>query len=372
MKQFILFISMVLFACRLMAQDPAYPASPPTSQNIIKAEYFIDVDPGFGNGVNIPFTTGIDINNLSVSVNTTGLSNGVHLLWIRTRNNEGNWSVTIVRDFIVDFDAPYLTIPPAPQNIVRAEYFIDTDPGIGNGVSISFGAAVNITNLVAGINTTGIGNGIHRLYIRTRNNEGAWAITNNKDFLVDSDPAYPSAPAAPQNITQAEYFINTDPGIGNGTGISITPAVDISNLVVGINTSALTPATTNRLYLRTRNNEGSWSITNIGTFVVDIVSDPVYPSPPPAPQNIVQAEYFLNTDPGIGNGTAITITPALDINNLVTSINTSALTPSTTNRLYLRTKNNEGKWSITNIATFVVDIVRILHRPNILLIQTPA
>ncbi|MBX9784135.1 MAG: T9SS type A sorting domain-containing protein [Chitinophagaceae bacterium] len=438
MKQFILFISMVLFACGLMAQDPAYPASPPAPQNIMKAEYFFDVDPGIGNGTNIPVTAATDINNLSVAVNTTGLSNGFHRLFVRTRNNEGSWSIALASDFIVDFNPAYptVTIPlnlvraeyfidtdpgtgngtaiiitpavditnliaginttglsngihrlyirsrnnegswsitnqkdflvdsdpayptiPAPQNIIRAEYFIDTDPGVGNGTSVTITPAVDITNLIAGINTTGLSNGIHRLYIRSRNNEGSWSITSNKDFIVDSDPAYPSTPSTPQNVIQAEYFINTDPGIGNGTPITITPAVDINNLVTAINTSALTPGTTNRLYLRTRNNEGSWSITNIATFVVDIVSDPVYPAAPPAPQNVVRAEYFINADPGIGNGTPITITPAVDINNLALSVNTSALSPGTTNRLYLRSRNNEGSWSITNIATFVVDIV---------------
>jgi Secretion system C-terminal sorting domain len=354
MKQFVLFISMVLFACTALAQDPAYPASPPAPQNIIKAEYFFDADPGFGNGTDIPVTAATTINNLVASVNTTGLSNGIHRLFIRTRNNEGSWSMVTSSDFLVDFDPLYPTAPAAPQNIIRAEYFFDTDPGIGNGTAISITPAADINNLVASITTTGLTNGIHRLYIRTRNNEGAWAITSSRDFLVDTDPVYPAPPAAPQNITQAEYFLNTDPGIGSGTAISITPAVDINNLVAGINTTGLSSGIY-RLYIRTRNNEGAWAITNSRDFLVDI--DPAYPTPPASPQNITQAEYFLNTDPGIGNGTAISITPAVDINNLVASINSSALTPGTTNRLYLRTRNNEGNWSITNIATFVVDIV---------------
>ena len=39
------------------------------------------------------------------------------------------------------------------------------------------------------------------------------------------------------------------------------------------------------------------------------IVNPVYPSTPSAPTNIVAAEYFFDTDPGFGSGTNISITP---------------------------------------------------------------
>ena len=33
-----------------------------------------------------------------------------------------------------------------------------------------------------------------------------------------------------QNITQAEYFINTDPGVGNGIPVTVNPAAPHSSL----------------------------------------------------------------------------------------------------------------------------------------------
>lgn len=60
------------------AQDPAYPAAPPVPQNLISAEYFYDTDPGFGAGTAITIVAGVNISNVAVSANTTGLSNGVH------------------------------------------------------------------------------------------------------------------------------------------------------------------------------------------------------------------------------------------------------------------------------------------------------
>src|SRR5690606_37842954 len=143
-----------------------------------------------------------------------------HRLYVRTKSNEGRWSITNIGNFVVDTDPPYPVAPVAPQNIIAAEYFIDTDPGIGNGQSITLSAGVDLANISAPVNTTGLSNGIHRVYIRTKSNEGRWSLTNVQNFTVDIDPAYPAAPATAQNIIAGEYFIDTDPGLGAGTPIT--------------------------------------------------------------------------------------------------------------------------------------------------------
>ena len=335
--------------------DPVYTGLV-SAQNIIAAEYFIDTDPGFGNATPIPVTAGLDLNNIPALVSTTGLSNGVHRLCIRSKNNEGHWAVSAIKEFIINFDFNYPASPSIPQNITGAEYFIDTDPGFGNATTITITAALDINNVAALINTTGLSNGTHRLYLRTKNNEGYWSGTQVKEFITDADPGYPVTSPAPQNIIAAEYFINTDPGAGNGTAIAVAAALDISNIAAAVNTSALTPATTNQLFLRIKNNEGFWSITNVKEFVVTITGDPAYPPSPVAAQNITAAEYFINTDPGFGNATVIPVTAALDINNTAVAVNTGSLTPATTNQLFLRTKNNEGFWSVISVKQFTVDI----------------
>lgn len=351
MKKYLLFL--ILFVCTVAgyAQDPAYPAAPAAPQNIVGAEYFIDEDPGIGNATAISVTTGVNITISATSINTAGLANGVHRVGLRTRNAGGVWSITEFKAFVVDFDPAYPATPSSAQNIIAAEYFIDADPGIGNGQPISVSAAVNVTNATAAINTTGLTNGVHRLYIRTKSNEGRWSITNIDDFIVDTDPPYPAAPVAAQNIIAAEYFVDTDPGIGNGDAISISPGTNITDVAASVNTAGLTNGV-HRLYLRTKNNEGAWSITNVRDFNVD--SDPAYPNAPTSPQNIIAAEYFVDTDPGVGNAQAISISAGLDIANTAATINTAGLSNGI-HRLYVRTKSNEGLWSLTNISDFNVD-----------------
>jgi len=356
MKKTILAILFILGLVNSYAQDdPVYPPAPASPQNITAAEYFIDTDPGIGNASSISISAGIDLSNIAATINTTGLSNGIHRVFIRTRNAEGRWSMAFAGEFVYDANPGYPAVTVA-QNITAAEYFVDTDPGFGNGTAISITPGVDVNNIAAIINTSALSNGFHLLFIRTRNAEGRWSIVAVRDFVVDSNPAYPTPPATPQNIVVAEYFINTDPGIGNGISITITPGTDLNNIAATINTSALPVSSTNNLFIRTRNAEGRWSVAHYATFVVNIANDPAYPPSPAVAQNIVAAEYFINNDPGIGNATSISVTPGVDINNIAATINTTGLPVASTNQLFIRTRNNEGRWSVTNVSTFVVDI----------------
>jgi len=259
----ILTMLLLLMTVLAKAQDPDYPATPPTPSDIVTAEYFIDTDPGFGNGIALITGNGIDLAGILASVNTTSLSNGVHRLGLRSRNSKGSWSHTLIEEFLVNFDPAYPSSPAAASNIVTAEYFIDTDPGFGNGIPLTTGTGQNLADTMASLNTTGLANGTHTLGIRSKNNDGSWSHTNIQDFLVDDDFAYPPSPAAPGNITHAEYFFDTDPGFGNGTGIIITPGVDLNNINFTANTSSL-PDGPHTLFIRSFDD---WSITNYVSFL---------------------------------------------------------------------------------------------------------
>lgn len=159
-------------------------------------------------------------------------------------------------------DPNYPPAPPALNNIVAAEYFIDTDPGMGNGTAISITPGQNIPNININANTTGLSNSTHYLVIRSKNSDGVWSLSNIHPFLVNTDYSYPPAPATPCNITYAEYFFDTDPGFGNGTIIPITPGVDLNNVSFSANTSALSDGV-HTMFIRSFDD---WSITNFVSF----------------------------------------------------------------------------------------------------------
>ena len=100
------------------------------------------------------------------------------------------------------------------SQIVEAEYFIDTDPGVGNGTSISMSGEVIDSDFA--IPTTSLSEGIHKLYVRTLGIDGNWSLYANEVFYIN--PVQVNS----ANITSAEYFVDTDPGVGNGTALALT------------------------------------------------------------------------------------------------------------------------------------------------------
>ena len=83
-----LFRSLTLFTCLSFMLINA------AAQTIDSVEYFINTDPGFGNGTGIATTNAADINDITLNINTTSLSNGFNNLYVRSRSSNGHWSLT--------------------------------------------------------------------------------------------------------------------------------------------------------------------------------------------------------------------------------------------------------------------------------------
>src|ERR1043166_4595146 len=129
------------------------------AQNITNAEYFVDTDPGVGNGITVSVGTPNTTVNFTVSVPTGSYSQGFHFLGIRVKDANGRWSLYDKRGFYVTSSAPN------SANITAAEYFFDTDPGVGNGTAVSVGASGATVNFTASIPTS-LSAGFHFVAIR--------------------------------------------------------------------------------------------------------------------------------------------------------------------------------------------------------------
>ena len=302
---------------------------------ISKAEYFIDADPGLGNGVSITNITTADSISKTLSINTTGLTPGMHRLYIRARNTAGVWSITDSRSFVVT------TVATSVSQINKAEYFIDNDPGVGNGISISGITAADSISKNLSINVSSLSIGLHRLYIRVRNTSGNWSIADSRTFNVTQS----SSVAVPQ-ITKAEYFSDTDPGVGNATAITgIIPADSISkNLTINVNTLSVGM---HRVYIRVRNANGNWSIADSRAF--NVVSNSLSSA---NKRRIKKAEYYFDTDPGVGNGVSINTgayADSISISNLQIPVSSLSLG---THTVFVRAMDSTGVWSIAQGVLF--------------------
>jgi hypothetical protein len=204
MKKLCVFLVVIIAATGLCAQT------------LVRAEYFVDTDPGPGNGIGVS----VDAINTIQQFITPGLfSEGVHLVGIRTQSNNGFWSVTNFRSFIVD--EPDNGIQTTHE-IISAEYFIDTDPGPGNGIElpIDTGFSINETLL-----TDMVSLGVHRIGLRTQSSNGIWSIPNFRSFIVQLNE---EGVTESYEIVAAEYFTDIDPGPGLGIPIPISPSDSIS------------------------------------------------------------------------------------------------------------------------------------------------
>lgn len=145
------------------------------AQNITQVEYFIDNDPGFGNGVQVNFPPSPNI-ELNFNINLDLVSDGYHILYIRSRDSNGRWSLNYSQSFLkVANTSPLI-------NIIRLEYFIDFDPGYENAAQIFFTPDTTIsTNYIADL--TSVSEGYHIFYVRARDANGRWSLNHSQPFF---------------------------------------------------------------------------------------------------------------------------------------------------------------------------------------------
>ncbi len=311
--------------------------------NIVSGEYFYDSDPGYGNGNAITINTpASNISSLLVNANTSNISNGMHTLFIRTKDANGKWSMT--NSLVFAKYQPVQGNPNALTNINKMEYFYDTDPGYGNGTNIPVTASTNINSMLVNVNVASLSGGFHTLYIRSRDSMGKWSMTNSLVF-AKYQPVQGN-PNSISNINKMEYFYDTDPGYGNGTNIPVTASTNINGMLVNVNVASLSGGF-HTLYIRSRDSLGKWSMTNSLVFAK---YQPVQGNPNSI-SNINKMEYFYDTDPGYGNGTNIPVTASTNINGMLVNVNVASLTGGL-HTLYIRSRDSMGKWSMTNSLTF--------------------
>ncbi|MCU0395839.1 MAG: T9SS type A sorting domain-containing protein, partial [Chitinophagaceae bacterium] len=225
------------------------------------------------------------------------------------------------------------------QGMVDAEYFFDQDPGAGKGtpVSITPGNTVNL-QLTAAVNA--LSPGFHTLAIRFRNSEGRWSLLQYRSLYIMG------APADMPGLQAAEYFIDQDPGPGKGVALASLPSGSSSAMMATIPTESLAPGF-HVLAIRVKDASGNWSHFASRTFYLSALSNTIH--------QIVAAEYFVDTDPGVGKATVIQVPSP--VNPL--SGNFACATPQGLSAgqhfLYIRVKDDQERWSNWSLDTFMVD-----------------
>ncbi len=160
------------------------------------AEAFFDTDPGVGNGIPIEISAAGVMNELAFEV--PDVSRGFHRFNLRCFSG-GTWSVPTAR-----------TLRLGSALIDGAEAFFDTDPGEGNGIPVEVTVGADVTAYDSSVSVLAAGQGFHHLYLRFRGG-GVWSFPKYQSMRIG-----PGVSGGENHITGGEFFIDSDPGTGNG------------------------------------------------------------------------------------------------------------------------------------------------------------
>jgi len=247
------------------------------AQRVANAEYYWDTDPGTGlaspmNAVDGAYDTVLE----TIFMETTNLpSLGAHTLGIRVKDLQNNWGPTFTTVVVVE---PSLVTAPEIK-ITQAEYYWDTDPGQGSATPmIAFDGDFNAALEAIALETTTLPDvGVHTLHVRARDELGAWSAP----FSVVVDVMGGSVTFPEIRVAAAEYYVNEDPGPGNGTPM-LAVDNDFSAALEAVRGGAIPVpviAGVNVLWLRAKDVNNAWGppfgvVVNIDTTITGTVAVP--------------------------------------------------------------------------------------------------
>ena len=156
----------------------------------------------------------------------------------------------------------------AQDLISEAEYYIGSDPGEGNGISLStvdgtFDSGTEDLNIQ--IDSDILGLGVHRIFVRFKDDAGYWGQSKAVTVTVSNTQVG-------NYVTEAEYFIDSDPGVGHGLQIqSVDGHFDesVEELIANIEFDTDVSIGQHSISVRGKSSNGTWG--QIQSTTIEIV-----------------------------------------------------------------------------------------------------
>lgn len=289
-----------------------------------RMEYFLDSDPGYGKAHTI---IGLTEGANALTFDLGDVPAGAHVLYVRSQDDAGRWSTTMSRPLYIE----------QLQDIVYVEYFIDSDPGVGQATPVTLPDVDYKAHLDfdVAVNTSDLELGIHELSVRACDALGQWATVMTRQFeVVEGGGTEPVV--TPGDLARMEYFFDHDPGYGQG--------FPLQRASTGENTYIVSFGTVepgvHLFCLRAQGEDGRWSA--VLSRPLSVVS----------PMGVSTIEYFFDDDPGEGQAIPVAVP-----NDLTEAFAFEAATdglPIGEHRFCVRVKDLDGLWTLVNSEPFTV------------------
>ncbi|WP_194976510.1 HYR domain-containing protein, partial [Aquiflexum lacus] len=302
---------------------------------ITAAEYFLDADPGVGSGKSFPVPASANP-SVQTQVSLQGLALGFHTLSVRFKDSNDFWSVARTRVFLIESPVDSEEV----STVVSMEYFINTDPGPGNGTKTNITPGAE-ASLAIPVSLSGFPEGFHNIAVRFQDQSGKWSTARSRIFFIQN--SITDSPLLP--ITAAEYFIDNDPGPGLGKSLSVNQGPN-PQVLGNISLTDIQPGFHN-IGVRFKSQDNIWGLARSSVFYVN---DENFGKP----TMVDYVEYFFDgDDPGEGNATSITLdqpASAISVEALIAVADLSQGTHSIT----VRIRDTQGIWSPVVSKEFIV------------------
>ena len=173
------FTAAILTLSLVLVSRPSVQAQIAESRpDIVQIEYFVDADPGRGLGKQVDVSAGPE-QDLNFTAALGDIDAGFHILYVRVKDETGNWSLTQAQPFVRE----RTRLDETPR-ITALEYFVDEDPGPGNGTEVTLEEDVDLDqHFSVGLGDTDAG--FHILYVRIQDEFGNWSLTQAQPFVQE-------------------------------------------------------------------------------------------------------------------------------------------------------------------------------------------
>jgi hypothetical protein len=145
---------------------------------VVKAgEYFFDVDPGYGKADKIIISDEDTVTLQNFTAAVSNLKAGFHKLYVRVKDDENCWSITLRKNTeVIKTDEPV--------KIIAAEYFFNNDPGFKKATKKTFSKTSADSTFKFNIAYNKIPSDADTLFIRAEDSLGNWSLTKIALFNV--------------------------------------------------------------------------------------------------------------------------------------------------------------------------------------------
>ena len=259
---------------------------------------------------------------ISFTVDTRGLSEGLHSLYLRVQDDEGWWSRLLSWSFFVKQLPKY-----EEPNVVACEYWVD------NRVDSMLTASMDSSEVVFAIDMAPLREGLHTLNYRTKDNESQYSALHTWAFFKGE--IYDSTT---HKAVAVDYWIDNSyaqPQTVVMDSNSVAFAVDAIDFGEGLHT----------LNYRTKDNAGMYSALQTWMFFKGEVRDTA------VAHRVVSVDYWID------NNYNQCETVTIDSSSVMFSVDASGVSEGM-HMLNYRIKDELGKYSANSTWLFVKNALR--------------